>query len=60
MINAHEIYLGSDKGVDSKGRWSRGRVAKISLLICPFWFMAQLTFNLSLKYTTVIVISCIY
>ncbi|KAK4712178.1 hypothetical protein R3W88_006691 [Solanum pinnatisectum] len=28
-------------------------VAKVSLLICPFWFLAQLTFNLSLKYTTV-------
>ncbi|XP_064947344.1 uncharacterized protein LOC135627116 [Musa acuminata AAA Group] len=39
--------------VDSKGRWTRTRVATISLLICPFWFFAQLTFNLSLKYTTV-------
>ncbi|PKI64800.1 hypothetical protein CRG98_014796 [Punica granatum] len=26
---------------------------RVSLLICPFWFLAQLTFNLSLKYTTV-------
>lgn len=41
------------KGLDAKGRWTRGRVAKVSLLICPFWFLAQLTFNLSLKYTTV-------
>ncbi|XP_059626160.1 uncharacterized protein LOC132269125 isoform X2 [Cornus florida] len=41
------------KGLDSKGRWTRSRVAKVSLLICPFWFLAQLTFNLSLKYTTV-------
>ncbi|CAN1269692.1 Solute carrier family 35 member F5 [Linum perenne] len=41
------------EGVDSKGRWTRRRVAKVSLLICPFWFLAQLTFNLSLKYTTV-------
>eukprot|EP00257_Ricinus_communis_P017478 XP_015575918.1 thiamine-repressible mitochondrial transport protein THI74 isoform X3 [Ricinus communis] len=41
------------KGVDTKGRWTRARVAKVSLLICPFWFFAQLTFNLSLKYTTV-------
>lgn len=40
-------------GLDSKGRWTRTRVAKASLLICPFWFLAQLTFNLSLKYTTV-------
>ncbi|KAK9726517.1 hypothetical protein RND81_05G220900 [Saponaria officinalis] len=39
--------------LDSKGRWTRSRVAKVSLLICPFWFLAQLTFNLSLKYTTV-------
>ncbi|RWW03392.1 hypothetical protein GW17_00033453 [Ensete ventricosum] len=41
------------KQVDSKGRWTRTRVATVSLLICPFWFFAQLTFNLSLKYTTV-------
>ncbi|KAI9116097.1 hypothetical protein K1719_013027 [Acacia pycnantha] len=39
--------------LDAKGRWTRYRVAKVSLLICPFWFFAQLTFNLSLKYTTV-------
>lgn len=43
------------KELDSKRHWSRGQVAKVSLLICPFWFFAQLTFNLSLKYTTVIV-----
>ncbi|RXH98084.1 hypothetical protein DVH24_010409 [Malus domestica] len=42
-----------DKQVDGKGRWTRTRVAKVSLLISPFWFFAQLTFNLSLKYTTV-------
>ncbi|KAG2716810.1 hypothetical protein I3760_03G144500 [Carya illinoinensis] len=42
-----------DKRVDAKGRWTRTRVAKVSLLICPFWFFAQLTFNFSLKYTTV-------
>ncbi|XP_059296818.1 uncharacterized vacuolar membrane protein YML018C [Lycium ferocissimum] len=42
-----------DVGLDAKGRWTRSRVAKVSLLICPFWFLAQLTFNLSLKYTTV-------
>ncbi|KAG6533963.1 thiamine-repressible mitochondrial transport protein THI74-like [Zingiber officinale] len=41
------------KQVDSKGRWTRTRIAIVSLLICPFWFFAQLTFNLSLKYTTV-------
>ncbi|KAK1355946.1 thiamine-repressible mitochondrial transport protein THI74 [Heracleum sosnowskyi] len=40
-------------GLDEKGRWTRIRVAKVSLLICPFWFLAQLSFNLSLKYTTV-------
>lgn len=38
---------------DPKGRWTRLQVAKVSLLICPFWFLAQLTFNLSLKYTSV-------
>ncbi|KAI6674458.1 hypothetical protein NL676_002364 [Syzygium grande] len=43
----------ADKGVDAKGRWTRMRVAKVSLLICPVWFFAQLTLNLSLKYTTV-------
>ncbi|XP_068640073.1 thiamine-repressible mitochondrial transport protein THI74-like isoform X1 [Aristolochia californica] len=43
----------SNGGLDVKGRWPRTRVAKVSLLICPFWFLAQLTFNLSLKYTTV-------
>ncbi|KAL6978783.1 hypothetical protein U1Q18_020452 [Sarracenia purpurea var. burkii] len=43
----------ANRGLDSKGRWTRTRVAKISLLICPFWFLAQLTFNLSLKYTSV-------
>ncbi|XP_068645686.1 thiamine-repressible mitochondrial transport protein THI74-like [Aristolochia californica] len=42
-----------NKGLDAKGRWTRTRVAKVSLLICPFWFLAQLAFNLSLKYTTV-------
>ncbi|KAL3346452.1 hypothetical protein AABB24_025075, partial [Solanum stoloniferum] len=42
-----------DMGLDAKGRWTRSRVAKVRLLICPFWFLAQLTFNLSLKYTTV-------
>ncbi|KAK1439284.1 hypothetical protein QVD17_05100 [Tagetes erecta] len=39
--------------LDSNGRWTRTRLAKVSLLICPFWFFAQLSFNLSLKYTTV-------
>jgi len=33
--------------------WSRMEIAKVGLLICPFWFAAQFTFNLSLKYTTV-------
>lgn len=45
----------ADKQVDEKGRWTRTRVAKVSLLISPVWFLAQLTFNLSLKYTTVTV-----
>lgn len=46
---------GTVEGLDAKGRWTRLRVAKVSLLICPIWFLAQLTFNLSLKYTTVTV-----
>ncbi|CAL5040053.1 unnamed protein product [Urochloa decumbens] len=41
------------KGLDAKGRWTRARVAKVSMIVCPFWFLAQLTFNLSLRYTTV-------
>ncbi|KAK4419482.1 putative vacuolar membrane protein [Sesamum alatum] len=45
-------YVGCP-GLDAKGRWTRRRTAKVSLLICPFWFLAQLTFNLSLKYTSV-------
>ncbi|XP_004492312.1 uncharacterized vacuolar membrane protein YML018C isoform X2 [Cicer arietinum] len=52
-----QVYLieneNDKKGLDAKGRWTRCRMAKVSLLICPFWFFAQLTFNLSLKYTTV-------
>lgn len=47
----------NEVGLDEKGRWTRTRTAKVSLLICPFWFLAQLTFNLSLKYTTVTVSS---
>ncbi|XP_066376152.1 uncharacterized vacuolar membrane protein YML018C-like [Miscanthus floridulus] len=43
----------ASKGLDAKGRWTRARVAKVSMLISPFWFLAQLTFNLSLRYTTV-------
>ena len=35
--------------------WSRREIAHVSLLICPFWFLAQFTFNLSLRYTTVTV-----
>jgi solute carrier family 35 protein F5 len=35
--------------------WSRLEIARVSLLICPFWFLAQFTFNLSLRYTTVTV-----
>jgi len=45
----------ASKGLDAKGRWTRARVAKLSMLISPFWFLAQLTFNLSLRYTTVTV-----
>ncbi|CAK9168208.1 unnamed protein product [Ilex paraguariensis] len=34
---------GFDIGLDAKGHWTRTRVAKVSLLICPFWFLGQLT-----------------
>lgn len=51
-----QTVLGAySKGLDAKGRWTRARVAKVSMLISPFWFLAQLTFNLSLRYTTVTV-----
>ncbi|OVA01599.1 Solute carrier family 35 member SLC35F1/F2/F6 [Macleaya cordata] len=55
-IESVEIVLpdeDSNKQLDAKGRWTRTRTAKISLLLCPLWFLAYLTFNLSLKYTTV-------
>ncbi|KAK3131101.1 hypothetical protein QOZ80_6BG0502060 [Eleusine coracana subsp. coracana] len=41
------------KGLDANGRWTRARVARVSMVVSPFWFLAQLTFNLSLRYTTV-------
>ncbi|KAK6940544.1 Solute carrier family 35 member SLC35F1/F2/F6 [Dillenia turbinata] len=53
MSGQNKVFEAPDKELDAKGRWTRTRVAKVSLLICPFWFFAQLTFNLSLKYTTV-------
>lgn len=42
----------------SNREWSRREIAQVSLLICPFWFLAQFTFNLSLRYTTVTV--CVF
>lgn len=36
-------------------QWSRARIAAVSFLICPFWFLAQFTFNVSLNYTSVTV-----
>lgn len=53
LADQTKVSVHPNKQVDPKGRWSRTRVARISLLICPFWFLAQLTFNFSLKYTTV-------
>lgn len=53
LNGAVQIFEDHAKEVDSKGRWTRRRTAKVSLIICPFWFLAQLAFNLSLKYTTV-------
>ncbi|KAG0570345.1 hypothetical protein KC19_6G155300 [Ceratodon purpureus] len=48
----------ADGGLDSNREvvnrvWSRREIAQVSLLICPFWFLAQFTFNLSLRYTSV-------
>ncbi|KAL5997004.1 hypothetical protein ACLOJK_007930 [Asimina triloba] len=50
---AGQVGRNGNKELDAKGRWTRTRMAKVGLLISPFWFLAQLTFNLSLKYTTV-------
>eukprot|EP00250_Pteridium_aquilinum_P016639 c23212_g1_i1 orf=583-1869(-) len=41
------------KPSSSRKVWTRKEVALASLIVCPFWFLAQYTFNLSLKYTTV-------
>ncbi|XP_024975942.1 thiamine-repressible mitochondrial transport protein THI74 isoform X2 [Cynara cardunculus var. scolymus] len=53
VLDQHAIEGDGSGELDAKGRWTRKRLAKVSLLICPFWFLAQLSFNLSLKYTTV-------
>lgn len=53
LVDQVNVIENVDNQLDEKGRWTRYRMAKVSLLICPFWFLAQLTFNLSLKYTTV-------
>lgn len=55
ILRESSIDEDANVGLDAKGRWTRTRIAKVSLLVCPFWFLAQLTFNLSLKYTTVTV-----
>lgn len=55
QLETSKVSREASKEVDAKGRWTRTRMAKVGLLISPFWFLAQLTFNLSLKYTTVTV-----
>lgn len=63
VVNQDDVALESNVVLDQhaigeldlNGRWTRTRLAKVSLLICPFWFFAQLSFNLSLKYTIVTV-----
>jgi solute carrier family 35 protein F5 len=54
-VQTEPAVLDCSKGLDAKGRWTRARTARVSMLVCPFWFLAQLTFNLSLRYTTVTV-----
>ncbi|KAI3957909.1 hypothetical protein MKX01_017558 [Papaver californicum] len=39
-----------DSQLDAKGWWTRIRATKISLLLCPFWFLANLSFNLFLNF----------
>lgn len=41
------------KPISSPKMWTRRETACASVIICPFWFLAQYTFNLSLRYTTV-------
>lgn len=43
----------STAGIGKSGKWTRIRTAMVALVICPFWFLAQFTFNLSLQYTSV-------
>ncbi|KAJ6807133.1 thiamine-repressible mitochondrial transport protein THI74-like [Iris pallida] len=50
--DAEGVHLLPENGLPSQ-QWTRARMARVSLLICPFWFFAQLFFNVSLKYTTV-------
>ncbi|XP_052160647.1 uncharacterized vacuolar membrane protein YML018C [Oryza glaberrima] len=52
-VQAELNVADGSKALDAKGRWTRARVARVSMVVCPFWFLAQLTFNLSLRYTTV-------
>lgn len=49
-----EISLEASQEVTNR-EWSRREIAQVSLLICPLWFLAQFTFNLSLRYTSVTV-----
>uniref|UniRef100_A0A0D6QUB4 EamA domain-containing protein n=1 Tax=Araucaria cunninghamii TaxID=56994 RepID=A0A0D6QUB4_ARACU len=53
MLSNENVDPDTLEHIHKPRRWTRTETAKISLLICPFWFLAQLTFNLSLKYTTV-------
>lgn len=46
-VRAELNVADGSKGLDAKGRWTRARVARVSMVVCPFWFLAQLTFNLS-------------
>lgn len=55
-VSVVEVGREDDEPQEPHNReWTRLEIAKVGLLICPFWFIAQFTFNLSLKYTTVTV-----
>ncbi|KAF9611050.1 hypothetical protein IFM89_026825, partial [Coptis chinensis] len=41
--------LVSNNHLDAKGRWTRTKTARVSLLLCPFWFLSYLCSNLSLN-----------
>ncbi|KAI5070291.1 hypothetical protein GOP47_0014634 [Adiantum capillus-veneris] len=53
LINGVSATVEADFAQKSSKMWTRKKTAFASAIVCPFWFLAQFTFNLSLSYTTV-------